>query len=359
MTLLGFRVEPVLRALSEANFKRYCDEVQQAVDAELQQYKEHLKAQSETLLAEQLKELEEQRRKLETREKKLEFQTAEVQTREQELDLEKQCMMGKNRTDDVLHINIAGQQRCQILRSTMCAVQGSMLAAHFSGRWDDGLKRDDQGLIFIDYSERIFVPLLDCLRQKVRETSKERATLPSVSDGHWDAFVSMARHYGVLEAVCPASMKVYGGSRLSAVQLHRESGHVNTHGIWATVGLYGKTGCEEYSVTVGEIDNPQVGWATIKARPEPDSLGTGDDPESWAIDGKRHCYWHNSLKTPAEIRWEAGATVRCVLDRVECAMRWFVNGQEVYANEAPVVEHAVLHPMVTGTGTWTFTSYRQ
>jgi len=351
-------VEPLLRAVNEANLQRFCDEVQQAIDTELDQYKEHLKAQSQSLLAERLKSLGEQRSRLETRERELAFRAAEVQAREQSLDLEKQRMMGTNTPDDVLHINVAGQQRCQILRSTMCAVEGSMLAAQFSGRWDDGLKRDDQGLIFIDYSERIFMPLLDCLRQKVRETSKERATLPSVPDAHWDAFVSMARHYGVLEAICPASMKVYGGSRLSAVQLHRESGHVNTHGIWATVGLYGKTGCEEYSITIGELDLPQVGWATIRARPEPDTLGTGDDPESWAIDGKRHCYWHNALKTPADIAWEAGATVRCVLDRVECAMRWLVNGKEVYKNKAPIVEHAVLYPMVTGTGTWTFTSYR-
>ena len=42
--------------------------------------------------------------------------------------------------DDIIHLNIGGQ-KLTTARSTLCQVEGSLLATMFSGRWEDSLKR--------------------------------------------------------------------------------------------------------------------------------------------------------------------------------------------------------------------------
>jgi hypothetical protein len=50
---------------------------------------------------------------------------------------------------DVLRFNVGGA-RIDVLRRTLTSVEGSMLAAKFSGRWDDSLEKDADGNFFID-----------------------------------------------------------------------------------------------------------------------------------------------------------------------------------------------------------------
>jgi hypothetical protein len=45
---------------------------------------------------------------------------------------------------------LAAQPRIDVLCRTLTSVEGSMLAAKFSGRWDDSLEKDADGNFFID-----------------------------------------------------------------------------------------------------------------------------------------------------------------------------------------------------------------
>ena len=53
--------------------------------------------------------------------------------------------------DDMIHLNVGGQ-KFTTKRSTLCQVEGSLLASMFSGRWEDGLERDQDGAVFFDFS---------------------------------------------------------------------------------------------------------------------------------------------------------------------------------------------------------------
>jgi len=86
---------------------------------------------------------------------------------EQERDAfqkERQVMQDLNvQEGDVIKIN-AGGTVFQTARSTLCLVPDSMLAAMFSGRWEKGLKRDADGVPFIDVSPTVFEMVLSHLR---------------------------------------------------------------------------------------------------------------------------------------------------------------------------------------------------
>ena len=46
--------------------------------------------------------------------------------------------------EDMVELNVGGQA-LSATRSTLVQIEGSLLAAMFSGRWDRGLKRDSAG----------------------------------------------------------------------------------------------------------------------------------------------------------------------------------------------------------------------
>lgn len=104
--------------------------------------------------------------------------------------------------DDVVALNVGGEARVSVTRSTLTQCQGSMLAAAFSGRWD--LRKDDNGEIFIDCSPKLFLPLVEHLRQRAKEKPDKPPALPPpcfedpVAD---EQFVDMLRYYGVLDWV--------------------------------------------------------------------------------------------------------------------------------------------------------------
>eukprot|EP00811_Abedinium_folium_P006489 NODE_15981_length_1018_cov_10.794613.p1 GENE.NODE_15981_length_1018_cov_10.794613~~NODE_15981_length_1018_cov_10.794613.p1 ORF type:complete len:263 (-),score=71.33 NODE_15981_length_1018_cov_10.794613:228-1016(-) len=65
--------------------------------------------------------------------------------------------------EDVIVVN-AGGMKFEAQRSTLCTVEGSMLAAMFSGRWDSGLSFDANGAVQLDVSARVFEAVLSHLR---------------------------------------------------------------------------------------------------------------------------------------------------------------------------------------------------
>lgn len=101
------------------------------------------------------------------------------QCREKEraaLEDERRSVEAMSRTsDDMITIN-AGGTIFQTRQATLCVVPDSLLAKMFSGRWDQGLKRDAGGAVFLDVSPRVFEIVLSHLRAL---TLDDRARLPA------------------------------------------------------------------------------------------------------------------------------------------------------------------------------------
>lgn len=116
------------------------------------------------------------------------------------LKTEKEAMT-KGSSDDILQLNIGGERDTSILRSTLCAVEGSMLAATFSGRWDEQCPKDANGRYFVDYPASLFDPLLDYLREvKMAGPGEMPAWPPPVPEERLRLFEKMADYYGVAPA---------------------------------------------------------------------------------------------------------------------------------------------------------------
>mmetsp|Transcript_14226 Transcript_14226/g.27607 ORF Transcript_14226/g.27607 Transcript_14226/m.27607 type:complete len:282 (+) Transcript_14226:45-890(+) len=67
--------------------------------------------------------------------------------------------------DDIVRIN-AGGTFFQASLSTLCQVPDSALASMLSGRWEQGLVRDDVGAVFLDVTPAVFELVLSHLRAR-------------------------------------------------------------------------------------------------------------------------------------------------------------------------------------------------
>ena len=81
--------------------------------------------------------------------------------------------------DDIIPLNVGGK-KFTTTRSTLCQVEGSLLATMFSGRWEDGVKRDKGGAVFFDFNPKHFGYILEYLRTKKIATPEDPAELPKV-----------------------------------------------------------------------------------------------------------------------------------------------------------------------------------
>ena len=105
---------------------------------------------------------------LEEREAKVEEREEALRKALEGVDNEKRLMAGCT-PNDVLPLNIGGT-KCHVLRKTLTQHEGSMLAARFSGRWDDSIDKDADGFFFIDQPAELMMPLINFLRAKAIET---------------------------------------------------------------------------------------------------------------------------------------------------------------------------------------------
>jgi BTB/POZ domain len=122
---------------------------------------------------------------------------------------------GEASTRDVLHLNVSGKL-VAVLRSTLTCLEGSMLAAQFSGRWDDSLEKDRDGNIFINQPADLFVPMIDYLQRMGNSSPVAEATrFLTVTDfgGSTDRFedlANMVEHYRMTPLVLPPTIYFAG-----------------------------------------------------------------------------------------------------------------------------------------------------
>ncbi len=133
--------------------------------------------------------------------------------------------------DDIIDLNIGGQ-KLSTTRSTLCQVEGSLLASMFSGRWEDGLKRDKDGAIFFDFNPQHFVLILDYLRQKKIASPENPAPLPKVSEDQLQSFTNLVEYLGLNDEIVPTSTEIFPSEKF---QIHSpnialpEGGKVAVH----------------------------------------------------------------------------------------------------------------------------------
>ena len=96
-----------------------------------------------------LEALEMARTELEERESSLEQREEALRKAIEGVEHEKRLMAGR-KPSDVLQINVGGT-KLSVLRSTMCQLESSLMAAKFSGRWDGNVEKDADGAFFIDH----------------------------------------------------------------------------------------------------------------------------------------------------------------------------------------------------------------
>jgi hypothetical protein len=105
--------------------------------------------------------------------------------------------------NDIIELNVGGH-KLTIKRSTLCQVEGSLLASMFSGRWEDSLERDQDGVIFFDFNPQYFLVILDYLRAKKIATPENPATLPKVPEDQAKNFHNLLEYLGLSDEIVPA-----------------------------------------------------------------------------------------------------------------------------------------------------------
>lgn len=106
---------------------------------------------------------------LQSKEKKLKEREDEF-TRKVNLYESNNPSLGKD--NDVLHLNVGGSH-FTVLRRTLTQFEDSVLAAQFSGRWDESMEKDKDGNMFIDQDPENFLLLVNYLRLRMNNQSKD------------------------------------------------------------------------------------------------------------------------------------------------------------------------------------------
>ena len=105
--------------------------------------------------------------------------------------------------DDIINLNVGGT-KLTTLRSTLCQVEDSLLATMFSGRWQNNIRRDQDGAVFFDFNPQDFILILDYLRVKKIETPDNPPSLPKVPEDQSESFNSLVRYLGVSDEFTPS-----------------------------------------------------------------------------------------------------------------------------------------------------------
>ncbi len=133
--------------------------------------------------------------------------------------------------DDIIDLNVGGQ-KLRTTRSTLCQVEGSFLASMFSGRWEDGLKRDKDGAVFFDFNAQHFVLILDYLRQKKIASPENPAPLPKVSEDQLQSFTNLVGYLGLNDEIVPTSSEIFPSEKFQTYSQEvvlQEGGNVAVH----------------------------------------------------------------------------------------------------------------------------------
>jgi hypothetical protein len=116
------------------------------------------------------------------------------------LEAERALMAGAATDSDLVQLNVGGALCCTQRRTLACA-SGSLLAAMFSGRWEQSLVRDADGRAFLDDDPEEFRALLGALRARAADATGAGAIVTAVEPS--PALARLADNYLLRDHLWP------------------------------------------------------------------------------------------------------------------------------------------------------------
>eukprot|EP00929_Paragymnodinium_shiwhaense_P015138 TRINITY_DN123170_c0_g1_i1.p1 TRINITY_DN123170_c0_g1~~TRINITY_DN123170_c0_g1_i1.p1 ORF type:complete len:399 (-),score=60.93 TRINITY_DN123170_c0_g1_i1:229-1425(-) len=98
--------------------------------------------------------------------------------------------------EDIIELNVGGTAM-STQRAVLCSAEGSMLAAMFSGNFDNGHMRDKDGRVFLDVDPPLFAKVLSHLRLRRVASPDCPVPLPVVPEESRAEWEVMVRYYGL------------------------------------------------------------------------------------------------------------------------------------------------------------------
>lgn len=111
-------------------------------------------------------------------------------------DVERRIFAIADGMNDVVDLNVGGQH-VSTTRSVLCSGEGSLLAGMFSGNFDEGLKRDKEGRVFLDVDPPLFNRILLHLRLRRIASPESPAPLPCVPEEVRPEYDMMVKYFGL------------------------------------------------------------------------------------------------------------------------------------------------------------------
>ncbi|GAX29441.1 hypothetical protein FisN_16Hu118 [Fistulifera solaris] len=269
------------------------------------------------------------------------------------LEKEKRTL-GCGKDSDVIHLNVGGTLMAT-LRSTLTYVEDSMLAARFSGRWDESIAKDKDGNFFIDQPIELFLPMIDYIRNLQNEdNSLGPQPSPDVSDFDDDdkkyrKFKRMVEYFGLPLGVFPvALMKVTTEGKKQLLVTGALSSFkifVQEWGVFELVPSGHARKIKGFEVKIGEAADMQIGWVI---KPVVVNTAVSDYDEYIALDVAKGTITCND---------DFDESVSTSVQNGKCmnfGKEWFIDGQRVASwCDCWVTKGAV--PVFSGKGEWTIT----
>jgi hypothetical protein len=76
----------------------------------------------------------------------------------------------------------------------------------FSGRWEESLKRDSDGRVFLDKGSELIKIIVNFLRTKKRDDPSKSTPFPKVREDKKDKFASLLNYYGLSDFFYPPAV---------------------------------------------------------------------------------------------------------------------------------------------------------
>lgn len=270
---------------------------------------------------------------LKKRERELDEREAELSEQQKRLKTEIISAYGDTSPSDVIQLNVGGK-RLDVLRRTLCSVEGSMLASKFSGRWDDSLEKDRDGNIFLDLDFDDFKMMIDFLRDKAIESPQYPVTAPQGNE----KFFRLLEYYGMTDGVYPTCfVPCYVPDDKEDVFELIKGGHTRIScKEWCSFKIKWqghKRGVKSVEIKLGKVERLQFGyqfftrkdWEACKFDYSLDA-GVGDLDYTCAIDPIRQCALNAGSRTFINgVKIHDGSIIK--LDHPEG--NWYVDGKLV------------------------------
>jgi hypothetical protein len=125
--------------------------------------------------------------------------------------------------DDIIEID-AGGKIIRALRSTLCLAPDTMFTYMFSGRWEESLKRDDNGRVFLDHDPEFIEIIVNFLRKSKIKDPTEPVQSPKIKRGKKKDFDDLLRYFGLTDFFSsPSPQNTLDIAEIDVVQPHGSS----------------------------------------------------------------------------------------------------------------------------------------